>query len=175
MTLNRDIVRPIVELNRGPQAAYPRLVIGRPEEVDVALLAESLSKLVPLGLKVRAAEVRSKVGLSEPEADDELLTPPDAAAPAGDDTARAAAEPAEPADSISQLMAEVDGWAPMLEPALAALDQLAGKAEDLEAFREQLAEAVGHMDLGELEELLVRAGFAARLAGHTGAPITQDD
>lgn len=80
-TLNRDLARPIVDLNRGPQKSYPKIVIGRPENVDIAAYSEALAKLVPIGLKVKQSEVRQKIGAADPEDGDDLLGAPAVPAP----------------------------------------------------------------------------------------------
>ncbi|MBN9078203.1 MAG: hypothetical protein BGN87_06295 [Rhizobiales bacterium 65-79] len=82
--LNRDLIRPWIDLEFGPQKAYPRLKIGRPDEVDVELVVDSVSKLVPMGLKVGQKQMRDIVGIGAPEDDDELLTAPAAKASAED-------------------------------------------------------------------------------------------
>lgn len=74
-TLNRDLIRPWMQLNFGPLPAYPRLVIGRPEVVDIAQLSTALGGMVDRGLRVSQKEVREKFGLSEPAAGDDVLTP----------------------------------------------------------------------------------------------------
>ncbi|TIW27747.1 MAG: DUF935 domain-containing protein, partial [Mesorhizobium sp.] len=51
-SLNRDLVRPVVDLNRGPQKKYPRICIGRPDEQDVDALVKNVVQLVPFGLPV---------------------------------------------------------------------------------------------------------------------------
>ncbi|WP_102226911.1 DUF935 domain-containing protein [Acidimangrovimonas sediminis] len=71
--LNRDLIRPWVDLEYGPQERYPRLVIARPEVEDIGTLADALAKLVPLGLKVQASEVRDRAGFSDPEENSEVL------------------------------------------------------------------------------------------------------
>lgn len=71
--LNRDLIRPWIQLEYGPQTHYPRLKIARPEPEDLEALAKGLQILVPLGLRVREAEIREKFGLAEPEADDRIL------------------------------------------------------------------------------------------------------
>ena len=82
--LNRDLIRPWVDLQYGPQERYPRLRIARPEAEDLKQLAESLNILVPLGVRVSMSEVRDRFGLGEPGPDDEILgvkTPPPPPAP----------------------------------------------------------------------------------------------
>ncbi|KAK0350291.1 hypothetical protein LTR94_029630, partial [Friedmanniomyces endolithicus] len=59
-TLNRDLIRPWVDLEYGPQKAYPRLRIARPKAEDVKGLVEALDKLVPMGMRVQMSEVRDK-------------------------------------------------------------------------------------------------------------------
>ncbi len=79
ITVNRDLIKPFVDLNFGPQERYPFLQLPVPDPEDVEALSKALGTLVPLGLKVKQAEIREKVGLSDPQDGDELLTPPAAA------------------------------------------------------------------------------------------------
>jgi phage gp29-like protein len=81
--LNRDLIRPWIDLEYGPQKLYPRLVIARPEKEDLNALTNALAATVPLGLRVKAREVRERFALSEPKDGDEILgitptSPPDA-------------------------------------------------------------------------------------------------
>ncbi|MGB0213287.1 DUF935 domain-containing protein, partial [Algiphilus sp.] len=80
-TLTRDLVRPLIDLNFGPQKAYPRIRIQVPEQEDVPKLVDAVTQLVPFGLKVGMSTIRDKIGLPDPDDDEELLTPP-AKAPA---------------------------------------------------------------------------------------------
>ena len=80
--LNRDLVRPWMQLEFGPLPAYPRIVIARPEKEDLTALAQALGTLVPLGLRVGQAEVRSRFGLAEPGPEDAVLEPRAAPVPA---------------------------------------------------------------------------------------------
>lgn len=74
-TLNRDLIRAWVQLERGPQKRYPRLVIARPEKEDLAAFSAAIGPMIDRGLRVRQKEVREKFGVSEPEAGDELMAP----------------------------------------------------------------------------------------------------
>lgn len=69
-TLNRDFVRPMIQLNRGPRKRYPRIKIGKPDPVDVAGLVDAAERLVPLGVEVDADEVRELAGLPAPKTPD---------------------------------------------------------------------------------------------------------
>lgn len=75
-TINRDLIRPFVDLNFGPQARYPKFVFPIAEPEDVKSMADALQKLVPLGLKVQSSEVRDKMGFAEPDEGAEVLGAP---------------------------------------------------------------------------------------------------
>ena len=68
-TINRDLVRPFIELNFGPQENYPRFMIPVKEPEDIGALANALDKLVPMGLGAEASVIRDKLGLPDPEDD----------------------------------------------------------------------------------------------------------
>lgn len=74
--LNRDLIRPWVQLEYGPRRRYPRIVIARPKTEDIAGMSEALAKLVPLGLRVQMSEVRDRMGFAEPDANSEVLGAP---------------------------------------------------------------------------------------------------
>ena len=80
-TLNRDLVIPYVDFNFGIQEKYPKLRIKYVEPKNVQLIVDSVTKLVPLGFKVKAQEIHALLGLSAPEKDDDILTAPAPYAP----------------------------------------------------------------------------------------------
>lgn len=80
--LNRDLVRPWIDLEYGPQEKYPKLKVGRTEEKNIALVIDGVEKLVPLGLKVQQSEIRDLLGLADPDDGAELLEAPKPAPPA---------------------------------------------------------------------------------------------
>ncbi|WP_233587002.1 DUF935 domain-containing protein [Pseudorhodobacter sp. E13] len=73
--LNRDLVRPWMDLEFGPQARYPRIKIARPEPEDLAALGAALGPMIDRGLKVSQSAVRDRFGLAKPEDHDELMRP----------------------------------------------------------------------------------------------------
>jgi phage gp29-like protein len=77
-TINRDLIRPFVDLNFGPQNDYPRIELPVPDPEDVEALSSSLAQLVPLGLRVGQREIRDKLGLSDPGEEEDVLTAPSA-------------------------------------------------------------------------------------------------
>lgn len=80
-TINRDLVKPFIDLNFGPQEKYPKVEIPVPDPEDITALSDALGKLVPLGLRVSQNEVREKLALSDPKPDDEVLGKPADPAP----------------------------------------------------------------------------------------------
>ena len=81
-TITRQLVRNIVAFNFGPQAAYPKLRVGRPDEVPLKDVVDAVQKLGPLGLRVEASELRDRLGLSEPAPEAEAIGGRAAPAPA---------------------------------------------------------------------------------------------
>jgi len=179
--LNRDLLRPWIDLEYGPQPSYPRLQIARPEKRDLQAIATALATLVPLGLKVEASVVRDMLGFPDPEDGAELLGAPAAAgagaagaAPNGAETGGAAPRPsparAVPEGEESPLPtpdqsqgppspASRERARPPLRRARDAADLLAGQAEDVaapaaDALIDQVRAIVE--EAGSLEELRER-------------------
>ena len=79
-TLNRDLVRPLVDLNFGPPKdghPYPRLRIGLPDTDDVNNWIDSVTKLAESGMKIGVKNIYEKLHLTPPEDDEAVLTPPE--------------------------------------------------------------------------------------------------
>ncbi|MGQ2942702.1 MAG: DUF935 domain-containing protein [Blastomonas fulva] len=66
-TVTRDVVVPMVILNRGPRDKYPRLRIGRPDEIDAKVDIENARLLVDMGVKIGGTQMRERAGLPAPE------------------------------------------------------------------------------------------------------------
>ena len=176
-TLNRDLVKPFIDLNHGPQERYPKLLLPVNEPEDIKVLAEALGHLVPLGLKVEASVIRDRLGLPDPEDGAELLTAPAAAAEPPRDPERAsnrrhdlgrAANRVE-ADVLEDLIErESSDWEPQLSPLAAAIRAHAERSGSYEEFKRGLAALLAEMDTGELVERLAAAAFKARGLGDAG-------
>lgn len=200
MTLNRDLVRPAIDLNHGPQEGYPLVKIGLGEQKNVELLLKSIPGYVNLGLPVEASQVYPMLGLTEPaKGRDVVLLKPAArpqqpgAEPGGppspEEEPRADAPPnggGGPSGRRARLSAE-----PASPPAPDAIDRLAdelGNVDLIDELRREIEAAIDEST--SLEELLARlegmakspagqklvdtlgrAMFNARLAGELGAPI----
>lgn len=75
-TLNRDIGRPMVDLNRGkPKSGrYPRFVIGRAEAWDAKAMMPVVKDFVAMGGKVAMSVIADRLGLPDAAEGEELLT-----------------------------------------------------------------------------------------------------
>ncbi|MBN2631557.1 MAG: DUF935 domain-containing protein [Rhodobacteraceae bacterium] len=71
--LNRDLVRPFVQLNFGPQKVYPRIKIARPDEEDLAAFATAVTPFIDRGLPVAQSAIYARFGLAEPKAGEAIL------------------------------------------------------------------------------------------------------
>lgn len=189
--LNRDLVRPFVDLNFGPPPnGYPLLLHPVLEPEDVKLLVDSLKVLVPMGLEVEASVVRDKLGLPDPPPPEQrgpevrlLHAPIQSATPDAPDVAgatnRRCACPScgttrtlnreGDGDHLEELADEALGdWrpvmAPLVDPAVEAI-QSAGSYEEALALLPGLME---EMDADELMRSLARATFLARAASDAG-------
>ncbi len=185
-TLNRDLVRPFIDLNFGPQAQYPEIQLRAIPPEDVAALVLAVEKLVPLGLRVEQSVMRDKLGLPDPDPKakpEDLLQPAgtqnqsmldeetpvaQAAKPLPTQTARNAQQP-EPDEQLA-----IDALAASITDA--ALQQqadavLGGLLEQITAGADYaevmtwLAEAEPNMDSTAMEAMLGRALFIAETWG----------
>lgn len=175
-TLNRDLVMPLIDLNFGRQAAYPKIRIGRPDELDVSKLTQNVTRLVPLGLKVSASFMRDRLGIPDPEDGEELLTAPARKAPTVlepadvNDATTAAHSARGPLDqdaievAIEDMLA-AEGWEAVTAPIIGDLEARIRNARSLEEAQRIVADHYGRMDVTALAELLARSGFASQLAG----------
>ena len=166
-TLNRDLVIPYVKFNFGRQERYPKLRIKYVEPKNVQLIVDSVTKLVPLGLKVKSQEMNTLLGLSNPEKDDEVLTVP---SPLGFDmnsqnksgialnASEVSPDEIELDDSESGLIEITDDIAEVIEKA-------ADKAVDFKSFETELEKLVSGWDAEKIARTMAIAFFKARAQG----------
>ena len=166
--LNRDYGRHYVDLNFGPQEVYPsiRIPVPRPEDVDA--LVGNVAKLVPLGFRVRAADLYPRLRLTEPEEDDVMLEPAAAAAPAPNalellamarQTAAAGAE-----QDLERLLGD-EAWEPLVRPIHDAVAALAAESGSYEEMVERLPELLARLDADAITRRLAIAAMKARGLG----------
>jgi phage gp29-like protein len=180
-TLNRDLIKPFVDLNFGPQKKYPKVCLFIEEPEDLKLLSESLTKLVPLGMRVEEAEVREKFGLREPAKDALLLTAPAAPAPGAPSdltppdaaalnrrrslVATNAAQPGA-IDEIDRIVEEgLKDWHVQLAEIVDPVQQLANECADADEFFRRLPELLQTVEPKALMQALATSAFKARALG----------
>lgn len=175
--LNRDLIRPWMDLEFGPQKAYPRLKIEEAEVEDIQMLSTAVAALVPVGLKISQSEMRDRLGFADPAPGEEVLGVP-AAPPVGPVLAPGALPSAPPgqASPIKRFSGEFKRGqgaagmqtAPQAEGLSAANSGAATHADEIAARIEADAQpAVGRM-LAQIEAMMTAAGsieeFRAMLA-----------
>jgi len=74
-SINRDLVRAIVDLNVGPQRVYPQLSFVLPDDTDIRTFAEVVAMLVDRGLRIGQSSVLSRLGLSPATSGEAVLNP----------------------------------------------------------------------------------------------------
>ena len=74
-TLNRDLVKPLIDLNRGPRRRYPLISIGYKEELDQTNFMTYIAAAADHGVRIGQKWVREQLNVPDPEPDEELLQP----------------------------------------------------------------------------------------------------
>lgn len=164
--LNRDLIRPWIQLEHGPQKRYPRLRIARAKTEDLDRLATAVDKMVRLGMEIEEAEVRSRFGFAQPKPGARLLKavfPPATAPGAGDPLAP------DPNRPIEAERRKIKGGKPVPGPltALQAQGPLAANSEGVspaEQITEDLALAAAPSVEGIVDQIEAMMGAASSLA-----------
>ena len=193
-TLNRQLVRSVVDLNMGPRAVYPKLRLQTEEAEDLTALADNLGKLVPLGVKVGASWARDKFGIPDPDPQEELLAaptspfssppgpfPPEPSPPNDPSAAatvrrtdrtvcphcQAANAAGTAAPDVADAYADQGGTRvlPLMNTLIAPIRNLMERSQSLEEFRDGLLSLYRDMDPVKLGELMALALSAADLSG----------
>lgn len=170
-TLLRDLIVPYINLNWGPREDYPQLFLREPESADITVMAEALAKLVPLGLRVEASEVRDRMGFSDPAKDAECLQPQGQPAPQPTSAKNTALNREQsgtvPVQDLDALLAALTpdvlraDMEAVLKPVLTGIQN----GDSYEAAMEALLTAYPQMDTDQLEQQLTRLIFIADVWG----------
>lgn len=185
-TLTRDVVYPLLVLNRGTRdpRRLPRFEFDTGEAEDMKLYADALPKLVGMGMRIQPAWAHEKLRIPEAEAGKPILAiarpqlavppderPADKVDPSAPVTTaanrlaalRAGADPQDEFDALGDRMAS--DWQRVMDPLVSPIERLAAECSSLEQFRERLPEAIAQMDAIELAALIAQGDFAAALWG----------
>ncbi|SDY55244.1 DUF935 domain-containing protein [Citreimonas salinaria] len=169
--LNRDLVRPWVELNYGPRPRYPRIVIVRPEAEDLKAFTDAVTPWVDRGLEVAEEDLREKFGLRQPKKNARILSPkasaPAKAAPASPGSGGNAPESefergfeypealSQGVDPETRESASAGRSEPLAEAAVRLAEEAAPAIEGMLGQIEVMLDAAGSLD--ELREMLLAA------------------
>ncbi|MFA7269878.1 MAG: DUF935 domain-containing protein [Sterolibacterium sp.] len=197
-TLTRDLVYPLLALNKGgveDRRRLPRFVFRVEENEDIAMMAEALPKLAAIMKKIPASWAHEQMGIPEAKEGEDVLgavSVPPPVPPVGADLPTEEPEPEDPPaalaalsailrnatpDAIDVLAASLSGdWqpviAPMTDPLQAALDESHANGETADQFLARLPALLQSMDPTALTEQLARAAFATRLLGEAGIELS---
>lgn len=163
-TLNRDLIKPFIDLNHGEQARYPHLAITVEEAEDTDMILKHTAKLAGVGVRIKQSEVRAKMGYSEPDENDEVI----GATPVSDapTTAlnRAMNETQDPVDDLEAIADEMlEDWEEVMDETLASIEAALEGAESFEEAMTKLSEL--GLPSGDLIDALVKGAFKARSIG----------
>lgn len=182
-TLNRDLIKPFVDLNFGPQEQYPWLQLQIAEQEDIKALSEALDKLVPLGFRVEQSVISDRMGLPIPDKNakpEDLLGMPKAApatVPPVVAANRSLALNSAGADSfpdqtvIDTLCSLVtpemmqSQMSPLLQPVIKGLQESGNPDDAMQA----LIAAFPDMDSAALDKMLGNLMFVAEAIGRISA------
>lgn len=173
--VNRDLIRPYVDLNYGPQEHYPVFALPVTEAEDITALVNNVAKLLPAGLAVSTAEIRSKLGLSEPDEGEPVLSLTPASSEGGalnrqEQVWRARNAEQETVDELEQMRAEqLADWESVMAPVVDPVRQLVERSETLQDALDGLETLQTTMDSAELMRQLASLTFMARGLGDGGA------
>jgi phage gp29-like protein len=167
--INRDLIRPWIDLEFGPQKKYPQLRIGRPDSEDLDKLTANIVRMVPLGLRVEKSWMNDKLGIPDPDPGAELLTPPasgmglpfsfpalNAAAP----TARATGDTIAALNDQAQRLC-APGMAGLIDEVRAVID----RCTSLQQVQDELKKLKPGLAQANLAGLMQMARVVANLTG----------
>lgn len=66
-TVNRDVIKPFIDLNYGPQKTYPRFTLPVESPEDLKTLADNVKTLTMAGVRLSEGELRDRFGFTDPD------------------------------------------------------------------------------------------------------------
>ena len=180
-TLTQSLIYPYLALNRGfsDMQRVPRLVFDTRQPADLALYADSLPKLVGIGMEIPTAWAHETLHIPKRQKTEPVLKASVVAAPASDNATQqvASADAAlrlavltmekrlqsasdTPDIQLQRLLAEATQ-----DTMIGPIAKLVREASSLEALRDGLLETFKDMDAGQFQVIMATALQAAALAG----------
>ncbi len=179
-TINRDLVRPFIDLNFGPQEQYPEVCLYVEIPEDLVALAQALTPFIDRGLRVEASVIRDKFGLPEPEKGAEVLgmaqaqnsdkNQDDDSSPSppynADDDAPADLNSEARNDDVDRMVRDaLQPWQLQMAPILEPLFELAQNSKSADEFQAGLEQIAQRMKVQGFVRDLALATFKARGLG----------
>lgn len=177
VTLRRHLIKPLTLWNFGASVAVPKVYFQVEEAEDVAAKVKAVCDLVDRGFKVPTAELYALLDVRAPEGDEEVIggtvaAPAEPAQTTQAQTARFAAEgERDELDDLADELFNDDGYAVADADADEALLSAIEGAENADALKQALIEAVRTGKVDGLQAVFTAGSTAARLAGDEGAEI----
>jgi phage gp29-like protein len=174
-TLNAALTVPYINLNFGEQETYPKIDLFKPDEKNIEQIIGAVKELGPQGVKVKADELRSLIGLSNPEDGDEVVGgKPEYTQAQADEgegalnaaktvSLNAAADAVAP-DEIDALIDESD-FTPVSDDIAEVIEKAADAATDFASFQNELKKLVSTWSADKIAECIAVATFKARALG----------
>ena len=171
-TLSRDLARPIIDLNMGPVARYPKIRVVVEDAEDMKLLSEHVTALHNIGLPISEDFLYQKFNIPKPEQGETVVGAASPVASADGQATQIAAnaqqsDPQATAQHPSDVIADqaVQQADQSMAVWLSQIEVMLTQAEDLAHFREMLLAAFGDLDAKAMASLMTNASLSAHLAG----------
>jgi phage gp29-like protein len=170
-TLNRDLVKPYVDLHYGPQERYPKIWIEIEEVEDLDMVMKHTMAAVDRGLRVKQSELRAKLRYTEPDDDDELMTPAKAQGAAAPEPQARAENRADDHDhdpyaATDQIVDELgEDWEAVMADIVGPVTDLLSAADSYEEAQRLLADAFPAMNSRRLIGNLISGSVRSRALG----------
>lgn len=162
VTLNRDFVKPAIDLNFGPQEQYPLLKIQEAEPEDLEKLGKTLQVFIPFGLRVSEQTILDKFGLPTPKDGERVLMAPSPAS-ASLPIAMNAQQPRTDQDELDELVQSgLDEWQQQVDPILQAVQTLAQGVDTVDELLAQLPSVLADVEPSKLVRSMAEAALKAR-------------
>jgi phage gp29-like protein len=190
-TLTEQLIYPIISVNKGAidPRRCPRFEFDLYEAEDLKSFADSVPKLVDMGMRIPERYAHEKLRIPEPQGDEPVLGGPTKPSPASGADPAKTADPAAATSqhlgaAIAALAAVQEGQPDAIDHYTAALAKMADKTFDvliapirklvdevadaggsMEQLRDRLVETYGEMDAEQLANVLGLAFSVAAAAG----------
>ena len=164
--LNRDLVRPFVDLNFEGVQDYPQILIEIAEPEDTKAIIASAVSLMSQGVRFKASELRGKLKFTDPVEGDEVAGGVPAAPSSARNHALALNQQAPATDPIDEIEADMMAdWQEVADGVLGAVETALKDADSYEDLLAKLPETIKHMPTALVVDTLVKGMFKARVTG----------